>query len=360
MTIAERTEPASRPAGLSRAELDALLDSHIESALATLNGPAALLSGMARFHFGMADEHLRPIPPKARVQGKRMRPRIAILCCLAAGGDTEVAAPLGAAIELLHNFTLVHDDIQDRSEQRHHRPTVWSRWGEGQAINTGDAVFATAHLALFQLGEAGVPDGLILRLAEAFDQMTIEIVAGQVLDLGFEGRADVTADDYLTMIAGKTAAIVRYAAWAGALLGAADDAHAERFAAFGHALGIGFQIRDDVLGIWGSPEATGKAATDDIRQRKQSLPVVILRERAGDADRHELDALYSQAAIDQDGIDRVLTLLARYDVRTAVEARIAAYHDDARFALDAAAGEGANAAHDALLDLVESLASRSG
>ncbi|MGH2531300.1 MAG: polyprenyl synthetase family protein [Thermomicrobiales bacterium] len=360
MTIAERTETATKFAGLSQAKLDALLEPHLEAAISSLDGPAALLPGMARYHFGLADEQLRPTPPDPRAQGKRIRPRIAILCCVAAGGDANAAAPLGAAIELLHNFTLIHDDIQDRGEQRHHRPTVWSRWGEGQAINAGDAVFAAAHLALLRLRETSVPDSLILRLVEAFDQMTIEIVTGQVLDLGFEGRANVTANDYLKMIAGKTAAIIRYAAGAGAIVGGADDAHADRFGAFGRALGLGFQIRDDLLGIWGAPETTGKAATDDIRQRKQTLPILILRERADEEDRRALDTLYARPEIDQDGIDRVLALLERYEVRTAIEARVSAYHDDARSTLETATGMGANPARDTLIELVDSLATRSG
>src|SRR4051794_18815207 len=198
-------------------DVDAAIEPHLRDAIAALDGVAPLLPQMARYHLGWLDESLSPVANGTVDRGKRFRPVLALLCCGAAGGQPELAAPLAAAVELLHNFTLVHDDIQDESQTRRHRPTVWATWGASQAINAGDALFAAAHLALYRLGDFGADVGLVLELAEAFDRMTIEIVAGQVLDLGFERRRDVTPDEYLTMIAGKTSAIVRYTAWAGAL-----------------------------------------------------------------------------------------------------------------------------------------------
>ncbi len=349
-------------------DLDALLEPFLGDAVAALDGAAPLLAAMARYHLGLLDAEGRPVPPGAVDRGKRVRPAVAVLCAAAAGGDPAAAAPVAAAIELLHNFTLIHDDIQDHSPTRRHRPTVWSLWGVGQAINAGDALFAAAHLPLYRLvaqgAPAGVPPALALRLLEAFDRMSIAIVAGQTLDLGFEGRDDVTPDAYLGMIAGKTAAIVRFAAWAGALLGGADDAVADRFAAVGLALGLGFQVRDDALGIWGAAGDTGKAAADDLRRRKQSLPILLLRQRADPATRAELAALYAAPALDPAGVDRVLALLAAHGVRDAVEARVADFHDQARAALLAAAHpgrhpEGARPARDRLLALVATLAARS-
>ena len=189
--------------------------------------------------------------------------------------------------------------------------------------------------------------------------MTISIVEGQTLDLGFEGRDDVTPAAYLQMIAGKTAAIVRFAAWAGALLAGALDATADRFAAFGLALGLGFQVRDDILGIWGATETTGKAAADDIRRRKQSLPILLLRERADPATRAELAAIYAAPVVAGAGVARVLALLAAAGIRAEVETRVEALHDEARAALLAAAHPGPNPARDHLLTLVDSLAVRS-
>jgi geranylgeranyl diphosphate synthase type I len=341
-------------------EIDAAIDPVLLDAVASLDGRAPLLAGMARYHLGFAGADLAAIDPRTVGRGKRIRPAVAMLAAGACGGDPFVAAPLGAAIELLHNFTLIHDDIQDDSPTRRHRPTVWSLWGIEQAINAGDALFAVAHLPFATLRNNGAPAELVLRLLEAFDRMTIAIVEGQTLDLGFETRSDVTPAEYLEMIAAKTSAIVRYAAWAGALLGGSTDESAARWAEFGLALGLGFQIRDDLLGIWGAPQETGKAPADDIRRRKQSLPILLLRERLPPAEREALNRLYAASGVDGAGVVRVLDLLAREDVRGAVEIEIARHHDRAKAALLAASPDGANRSRDHLLALVERLSTRLG
>ena len=356
--IGDETPPL--PDGANGIDIDAAIDPCLREAVAVLDGAAPLLAGMTRYHLGLADAALRPLAEGEVDRGKRMRPAVALLSAGATGGDPAVAAPVGAAIELLHNFTLIHDDVQDESPTRRHRATVWHLWGVGQAINAGDALFAAAHLPLVRLADGGVPAALVLRLLEAFDRMAIAIVEGQTLDLGFEGRPDVTPEAYLRMIEGKTAAIVRYAAWAGALLGGVTEDTADRFAAFGLALGVGFQIRDDALGIWGATAETGKAPADDIRRRKQSLPILLLRERADRAEVAELDALYASPEVAAGGVARVLAMLERHRVRDAVEARVAAYHDQARAALLEAAQPGPNPCREALLRLVERLALRVG
>ncbi len=352
----------SSPAAHAGLDVDALIQPHLDAALAALAGTASLLNGMARYHLGDLDAAFTALPPEETrsARGKRMRPGVALLSCAAAGGDPWAAGPVAAAIELLHQFTLVHDDIQDESATRRHRPTLWQIWGVGQAINAGDALFAAAHLALFRLRETGASADLTLRIAEAFDRMAVTIVEGQVLDLGFEGRPDVTPDDYLGMIARKTAAIVRFGAWAGALLAGSSEATAEGFAAFGLALGLGFQVRDDALGIWGTAATTGKAAADDIRRRKQSLPVLLLRDRVDAVTRAELNALFKGNTVDERGVRRVLELLAAHGVQSEVEARIAALHDDARLALLAVTQPGPNPPRDTLLATVDGLAVRAG
>lgn len=328
----------------------------MKTAVDSLARRGAFLAGMARYHLGWVDESFAEA---ANVdQGKRMRPELALLCCRAAGGTFEQAAPLAAAIELLHNFTLVHDDIQDRSPTRRHRPTVWSLWGDSQAINAGDALFAAAQLALLGLGERGTPPAAVAELALAFNEMTIAIVAGQVADLSFESRSDVAPDEYLAMIEGKTAAIVQFATWAGARLAGSDNESAVEFGEFGLALGLGFQIQDDLLGVWAPAADTGKAAADDIRRKKKSLPVVMLHERANPADRAALDRLYSQAEIDSAGVRQVLDLLGKYRVRAEVEAQVQQHHDRAVQALLRAAPND-DPARTALLRRVALLATRS-
>ena len=341
-------------------DIDALIDEPMRIAVEALDGDAPLLLGMACYHLGWVDHGFSPLPSGATDRGKRIRPLVALLSCAAAGGDARRAAPLAAAVELLHNFTLVHDDIQDHSPTRRHRPTVWTLWGTAQAINAGDALFAAAHLALFRSPEEGVSLELVLDLATAFQRMTLAIVGGQVLDLSFEGRHDVDPDAYLTMIAGKTAAIVRYAAWAGALLGGADLASAERFGEFGLALGFGFQIQDDLLGVWGTSAATGKAAADDIRRKKQSLPILLLRAHATPAELDELNRRYAAPEIDGDGVAAVLAMLDRHHIRRDVERQVREYHDRALNALDLATPDPGHPARAALAALVETLASRSG
>jgi len=341
-------------------DVDALIEPALLDAMAALDGRTPLLAGMIRYHLGYAGRDLRPLDARAVDRGKRLRPAVALLAAGAAGGDPRAAAPVAAALELLHNFTLIHDDVQDESLIRRHRPTVWNLWGVGQAINAGDALFAAAHLPLYHLASTGIPAQLGLHLLEAFDHMTIAIVEGQTLDLAFEARSDVSPSEYLEMIAGKTAAIVRFAAWAGALLSGADEAVASRWAEFGLALGLGFQVRDDLLGIWGEQEATGKAPADDVRRRKQSLPLLILRERLEGAEREELSRLFSAPNVDGVGVARVLALLEREQVRQEVETVIAGYHDRAAAALIDAAQPGNNRSRDRLLALVERLSSRSG
>jgi geranylgeranyl diphosphate synthase type I len=336
--------------------IEAFVQPIMRAAVDHLDGDMPLLAGMGRYHLGWVD---RDFAPAANVdQGKRMRPEIALLCCQAAGGALESAAPLAAAIELLHNFTLVHDDIQDRAPKRRHRDTVWANWGESQAINAGDALFAAAHLALFESRRAGVAAECVLTVAEAFNRMAIEIVAGQVADLSFETRSDVRPDEYLAMIAGKTAAIVQFAAWAGAEIAGADAQVARAFGEFGLALGLGFQIQDDLLGIWASAAETGKAAADDIRRKKKSLPVLMLNGRANPADRAALDRRYAAPEIDADGVAEILALLQKYAIRPEIETQVRAYHDRAKTALLLAAPVD-SPARAALLHRIHLLASRS-
>ena len=364
-------DPLLAPNGDERgfgAAVDRLIQPELDAAIRAIEGDAAgeteapLLALMARYHLGWCDSSGEPTSPAVRrsAQGKRLRPALAVLCTAATGGQMHAAAPLAAAIELLHNFTLIHDDIQDRSPNRRHRATVWRVWGDGQAINAGDALFAAATLSLFRLADHDVPAATVLRLANAFERMTLDIVRGQVRDLRFEGRGDVTPDDYLAMIRGKTAAILRFAAWAGAVIAHADDEVAVRFGEFGEALGLGFQLRDDMLGIWGTHDATGKGAADDIRRRKQSLPILLLRQAADDAERARLAELYAESEIADDGIAEILGILQRHDIEAQVAGQVAAMHDRAAAALRIALDEAENDAASGLKALVARLSVREG
>jgi geranylgeranyl diphosphate synthase type I len=236
---------------------------------------------MLNYHLGFAD---RQGAPTTAASGKRIRPMLTLLSCEACGGNWQAALPAAAAVELLHNFSLIHDDIEDRDELRRGRPTLWKVWGEAQAINAGDAMFAFAHLALLRSVERGAPVERVVRAMRAFDETCIRLTIGQHLDLSFESRGDVTADEYMRMIEGKTAALTSAACEIGALIGGADAKTARAFAEFGRWLGIAFQLQDDVLGIWGDPALTGKQDSD-LANGKKTLPVLYAAER--DARLHE-------------------------------------------------------------------------
>ncbi|MCO5175687.1 MAG: polyprenyl synthetase family protein [Thermomicrobiales bacterium] len=337
-------------------ELDAEILATVSAA--ARNAPGAHLSTLSvydimLYHLGFKDEHFEP---KRSDVGKRIRPLLCVLACEASDGDRRSALPMAAAIELLHNFTLIHDDIQDQSPLRRHRATVWSLWGIAQAINAGDAMFATAHLALLRSEDAGVATDRVIALSRALHDTTLRIVEGQVLDLGFETRGDVTADEYMQMIGGKSAAICRCACWAGATIAGSKAADADVLGEAGFALGVGFQLRDDILGIWGSPNETGKAAADDIRRRKKSLPILLLHERASETDRLTIEHLYGEQDVSPDGIAQILAMLAEYQVEDAVQEQAHIWHERASSLIHSALGSGP--ARDALEQLVDALVAR--
>ena len=226
---------------------------------------------MMRYHLGWADASLQP---QTLPSGKRLRPILCLLACSEVGGDVAHGLPAAAGIELLHNFSLIHDDIEDGDEMRRHRPTVWKLWGIPQAINAGDGMFTLAFAAFQRLGDRGVDPATTLAALDIFTQTCLALTEGQHLDIGFESRDQVRVDEYLRMIQGKTAALVGASVALGALIGGASPSVIDHLRRFGHATGLAFQIQDDILGIWGEPEVTGKAAGNDILRRKKSLPLL--------------------------------------------------------------------------------------
>jgi geranylgeranyl diphosphate synthase type I len=232
------------------------------------------MTEMVAHHFGWSEAD-------AQGRGKRIRPLLALLCCGAAGGAWQDALPVASAIELVHNFSLAHDDIQDQSPERRGRPTLWARWGTAQAINTGDALLALARLSTFRLRGIGHTEATVLDVQRALDEACLHLTKGQHLDLAFESHERVTVDEYLEMIEGKTAALVAASTACGALLARAAPRLLEAYRDFGRNLGLAFQILDDVLGIWGAPGITGKPAGDDLKSRKKTLPVLFGLEHSG-------------------------------------------------------------------------------
>ncbi|HEU5328301.1 MAG: polyprenyl synthetase family protein [Thermomicrobiales bacterium] len=321
-----------------RAAIEAVMRQEIERVQQQGAGDAGLddCYGMLRYHLGWADASFAPAQADG---GKLFRPLLLVRCAEACGANPNLVLSAAAAVELLHNFTLVHDDIQDESSHRRHRETIWHRWGTAAALNVGDALYAAAHAALYRLAAppANVPPGRVLAVAREFDRTALRIIEGQHLDLSHEGRWDCGIAGYLTMIEGKTAALIRFAARAGALIAGADDAMVVHCGRFGLALGLAFQVRDDILGVWGTPEQTGKPVGDDIRRRKQSLPIVVLDKRADPASRAELHALYAAPTLDDAGVARVLALLDAAGSAARCQDELARYLAEARAELAALA-----------------------
>jgi geranylgeranyl diphosphate synthase, type I len=212
--------------------------------------------------------------------GKRIRPMLVLLCAEAAGGSAQSALPAAAAVELIHNFSLIHDDIEDNSQTRRGRQTVWMKWGIPQAINTGDALLTLAHLEALRLS-ADVPPGIVLEVVDLLQQTCLALTQGQHLDMAFESQPLVGMDAYLRMIAGKTGALFRACVECGALIAQADSNRRQAFRRFGEKIGLAFQIEDDILGIWGDPGVTGKSAASDLLEGKKSLPVLYGLEAEG-------------------------------------------------------------------------------
>lgn len=230
---------------------------------------------VAAYHFGWIDAAGKPA---AGDGGKAVRPALALISAEAAGAPPEKGVPGAVAVELVHNFSLLHDDLMDGDEQRRHRDTVWKVHGPAQAILVGDALFALANEVLLELGtvEAG---RATRRLAVA----TRKLIDGQAQDMSFEHRERVSVDECLEMEGNKTGALLACAVSIGAVLGGADDKTADALERYGHHLGLAFQAVDDLLGIWGEPAETGKQAWSDLRQRKKSLPVCAALQAGGPA-----------------------------------------------------------------------------
>ncbi|MYW93781.1 polyprenyl synthetase family protein [Amycolatopsis rubida] len=220
--------------------------------------------------------------------GKALRPALALLCADGCG-DLDAGLPAAVAVELVHNASLLHDDIIDRDETRRHRPAAWRACGVGTAVLAGDAMTALALETL-----ARVPRRADLALA-CLARTLHDLVAGQVLDVAFETRQHVPTDHYTAMATGKTAVLMQAACELGALLAGAGAGQLEALGGFGRHLGIAFQILDDYHGIWSSCADTGKPAASDLRSRKKTFPVTVALAEAT-APARRLRALYRQPA----------------------------------------------------------------
>lgn len=221
---------------------------------------------IAQYHFGWVDENGQP----ARAGwGKALRPALALLTAKAVGASPERAVPAAVAVELVHDFSLVHDDIMDGDATRRHRPTAWNVFGVSSAILVGDALVTLSSDVL-----AGSEDPAALSGIRRLNTAVQDLIRGQLMDIAFEQRSDVSVAECQRMAGAKTGALLSVACELGAMFGGGGPEQTKHLRAFGECLGLAFQHTDDLLGIWGDPETTGKSAYSDLRSRKKTLPIV--------------------------------------------------------------------------------------
>jgi geranylgeranyl diphosphate synthase type I len=307
------------------------LISHIEQEILRLltieDGPLAGLYEMMCYHMGLDG---------SGSSGKRMRPLLGLLAYQSIAGDYAAALPGAAAVELGHNFSLVHDDIEDGDRERRHRPTLWALHGVPQAINAGDMIFTLSRKALHRLSDLGFPDHKVLRLFRLHDDTCIALCEGQYLDIWFSEQPEpVSVDLYFRMIQGKTAALISASVEAGAVLATDDEAVIERYRAFGWALGIAFQLNDDLLGIWGEQAKTGKEPTD-VARHKMTLPVIYAFEHAGSEDRARLESVWRTPEPTASQVADAVDLIERLGGREYTRAQAREHRDRALAEIEAA------------------------
>jgi geranylgeranyl diphosphate synthase, type I len=283
------------PGSLTRSR--ALIQAGLQEAVGRL---APSLQRVAAYHLGWRDQDGHEVEHPG---GKAVRPTLTLLAAEAVGAPASAAVPGAVALELVHNFSLIHDDLMDGDRERRHRPTVWALFGAGEAIIAGDALAALAYAVLLDVdGEPGQRAGRELTRA------TLEMIRGQSEDLTFESRLDVTEQEVVDMSAHKTGALISCACALGAILGRGTSPQVDGLRAYGRHVGIAFQAVDDVLGIWGEPDVTGKPTAGDLRQHKKTMPVVHALAAPGTGGT-ELARLLSDGELSADGIERALEIL---------------------------------------------------
>lgn len=261
-----------------------------------------------RYYMGWTDTEGNPAEGGG---GKRLRPTLTLLACESTGGNIDLALPIAVSLEYIHNFSLIHDDLEDQDRYRHHRLTVWAVWGESTAIVSGNAMLKVADRAMRRLLTCGVEQRVALEAQRELTSGYLRMMEGQFLDIDYEQRASITVDDYLAMIERKTGALIESAIYLGALVGMPGDGNrglAEEFRKVGHDLGRIFQIRDDVLGVWGGAE-TGKPVGADIQRKKKALPAVHALSHATGASKKQLDQIFGQDELSGSDVEDVLEIM---------------------------------------------------
>jgi geranylgeranyl diphosphate synthase type I len=300
------------------------IEDEMRLVLGERDGHTKPLYEMLAYHLGIDKRE----GPRA---GKRIRPLLGLLVYQALTDNYKTALPGAAAVELGHNFSLVHDDIEDRGAERRHRPALWTVAGVPQAINTGDTLFTLSRMALHRLTEEGFPDAKVLALMRLYDETCLALCEGQFMDIWASEHDEWhSVDWYLDMIGRKTAALIAGSTQAGALLATDDEAVISGYRRFGWSLGLAFQLNDDLLGIWGDEAAIGKEASD-IATRKKTMPLLYAVQEARGADRERLEATLQRPGHEPtpDEVTEARSILERIGARDHTRGLAGRHRDEA-------------------------------
>ena len=261
-------------------------------------------------------------------QGKRLRPLLVTLAAQASRGKWENALPVAAAVELLHNFSLIHDDIEDVSQIRRGRPTVWAKWGQALAINAGDAMYALSYAAIKRL-ESTVNPAAALQAYTILSTTSLKLTGGQHLDISFEDALSLPIESYWPMVTGKTASLLQACLQLGAIAADADPKVISGLGDFGRHLGLAFQIQDDWLGIWGDEAVTGKSKASDLITGKKTLPILF-----GLQQRSEFAHAWAERSTESINTDLLADLLVENGAETYTLSQAQKYSNAALEALE--------------------------
>ncbi len=283
-----------------------MIDNEIKKTFVSRDFPSKLYD-MMKYHLGWLDENFNEVK---QYRGKRFRPTLCLLTYKALSGVYDKALPAAAAIELIHNFSLVHDDIEDMDEQRRHRPTVWKLWGIPHAINVGDGMHALAYLCALRLREVNVTDRKIVDVLQILNNTVMKLCEGQFLDMEYERIPNITINMYMDMIYRKTAALIEASVHIGSILATENQDVIKKFRLFGKNIGLAFQIIDDIIGIWEKEEKTGKPKASDIKNKKKTLPIIYSLEKSSKREKEFLTNVYQRKRkAKEDEISKILEIL---------------------------------------------------
>ena len=263
---------------------------------------------MLEYAMGWSDIHGNP---ESTSKGKALRPTLCLLASQATGEPIIQALPAAISLELIHNSSIIHDDIQDLDETRRHRPTLWKVWGKSKSLVVGDILKIIADITLWNLPNNTQTFVQVQHAIKLITQAYLEMVEGQFLDISFEGRLDINLEEYLRMIGKKTSALIRCSLHVGALLGTNDQKIVQSFRKYGESLGLLFQIRDDILGVSGDTKFTGKPVGADIRRKKNTLPVIFAMEQVKGKDIQTLRNIYRNPDVTENEVHTALDIIEK-------------------------------------------------